>query len=136
MRRKIEIVGYLTGDATVYTPQNNTNNRVCINFHVAVNEKFKDKQGAVTEKAYFFACAYWKPKDSIKIFDYLKKGTLVLVEGQPDCSMYQNKNNENVAQMKIEVKEVLLLSGKKDGQQGSTTTTNNSNDDDNGDLPF
>lgn len=128
MRRYIQIVGNLTGDATIYVPQNNTNNRVCINFNVAVNERFKDKQGNVTEKAYFFACAYWKDKDSTKIAEYLKKGVLVLLDGLPEAHVYQDKQGTHVPQLKIEVKDVRLLSGKKD-TSGAVSEGNE-------DLPF
>lgn len=116
MRRNIQIIGHLTGDATIYTPQNNTNNRVCINFNVAVNERFKDKNGNVTDKAYFFSCAYWKDKNSTKIAEHLKKGILVFVEGTPEAHVYQDKQGVHVPQLKVECKEVRLLSGKKDNQ--------------------
>ncbi len=132
MRRHIEIIGNLTNDATVYTPQNGTGNRVCINFNVAVNEKFKDKQGNVTEKAYFFACALWKDKDNTKVADYLKKGILVFVEGLPEAHVYQDKQGTHIPQLKIDVKDVRLLSMKKDNNGTNNTNTTDGNDD----LPF
>lgn len=128
MRRHIEIIGYLTADATIYTPQNNVNNRVCINMTVALNEKFKDKSGNVTEKQFFYPCALWRNKDNIKVSEFLKKGTLVFVEGLPDVHIYTNKEGKQIPQLKIEVKDVRLLSGKKDSEANVN--------EDNGDLPF
>lgn len=128
MRRRIEIIGNMTGDATIYTPQNNVNNRVCINFNVAVNEKFKDKNGNVTEKAFFYPCALWRSKDNVKIAEYLKKGVLVLVEGLPEAQIYTDKEGKQIPQLKIEVKDVRLLSGIKKGSEQPS--------EENEDLPF
>ena len=128
MRRNIQVIGYLTSDATIYTPQNNVNNRVCINFTTAINEKFKDKNGNVTEKAFFYPCALWRNKDNVKVAEFLKKGTLVFVEGLPEAQIYTDKEGKNIPQLKIEAKDVRLLSGKKDSEQVY--------DNDNGDLPF
>ena len=139
MRRHIEIIGNLTADATIYSPQNSTNNRVCINFNVAVNSRFKDKQGNVTEKAHFFACAYWKDKANTNIANFLKRGVLVFVEGLPEASVYQDKSGNHVPQLKIEASNIVLLSGsKKEEQQQSTNNNNvnNNSNDDNDDLPF
>jgi len=145
--RKIIISGNLTADATIYTPQN-SETRACINFTVAVNERFLDKQGNKNERAYFFTCAYWKEKGKTKLAEYLKKGIYVVVEGVPDIHAYTDKEGKNVSQMKIEVKEIELGQGQKkenqsnDNTNSNTTTPNNnngggnSNQDNNDNLPF
>lgn len=140
--RKIIISGNLTADATIYTPQN-SETRACINFTVAVNERFMDKQGNKNEKAYFYNCAFWKEKGKTKLSEYLKKGTYVVVEGLPDVHVYTDKEGKAVSQMKIEVREVELGGGQKNnsGNSGNTESTNsntnnNTNKEDSDDLPF
>ena len=135
--RKFFAMGNLVADATIYTPQ--SGNRVAINFTLAVNERFKGNDGNQTEKSFFMSCSYWKPKDSVKIADYLKKGTHVLVEGLADVHTYTNKEGVAVPQQKIEVKEIKFThSAKENNNVGKqqTNNTNNPNVDDSEDLPF
>jgi len=115
--RKIIVMGNLVADATIYTPQ--SGNRVSINFTIAVNERFKDSQGNTTEKAFFMSCAYWKAKESVKVAEYLKKGTHVVIEGIPDVHIYTNREGVAVAQQKIEVKEVFFTHSVKENNNQS-----------------
>lgn len=128
--KKIQIIGNLVSDSTIYNPP--SGNKVAINFTTAVNKRYKDEKGNDVNDVFYVSCSYWRDKNNIKVFDYLKKGVQVFILGDPDVQVYKNKENEYVAQQKITVHELELLSSyKKDGQQTSI-----SNDDDNGDLPF
>jgi single-strand DNA-binding protein len=110
---KLQIIGHLGGDCTT----NEVNGKTVINFTVAHSEKYKDAQGSLVEKTTWVKCAYWT--DRTAIAQYLKKGQLVFAEGVPEAESYLNKENQNVATLKIKVFQIQLLGSKNDAQGGS-----------------
>jgi single-strand DNA-binding protein len=52
----MNIVGRLTRDAQVRTLDNG---KAVVNFSVAVNDSYKDKQGEQVQRVEYFNCAYW-----------------------------------------------------------------------------
>ena len=112
--RKAIIIGNIVKDAVVNTP-NNAVNRAVINFVVAANDKRRNPDGSERPPLYV-NCAYWRDSNKTAIMDYLKKGTLVCVEGEPSASVYTNKDNVAVPQLRIEVEEIELLSASKPTQ--------------------
>lgn len=50
------IVGRITKNAEIKTL---ANNRQVVNFSVAVNDYYKNKQGEKIDQTTFFNCAYW-----------------------------------------------------------------------------
>lgn len=109
---KTTAIGHLGGDCNL----NNVNGKSVINFSVAHSEKFKDAQGVAREKTLWINCAYWT--DRTGIAPYLKKGTLVYVEGQPEVTVYSDRQGKPQAEFKLRVSNVQLLGGNKDNQQG------------------
>ena len=102
---RISVIGRLGQDATV----NNVNGKTVINFSMAYSEKFKNQQGEDVDKTTWVSCAYWTEK--LNVANYLKKGTLVYVEGKPEAKSYQNtKTNETVPQLHCRVSTIQLLS--------------------------
>jgi single-strand DNA-binding protein len=101
---RISTIGRLGQDAVV----NTVNGKNVINFSVAYSEKFKNQQGEDSEKTTWVSCAYWTEK--LNIANYLKKGTLVYVEGKPEAKSYQNKTNEVIPQLHCRISLVQLLS--------------------------
>ena len=108
----MQVIGSLGKDAIV----NDVNGKKVINFSVAHSEKWKDAQGEKKEKTTWVDCAYWTDKTTIA--EYLKKGTLVYVEGIPDVRVYTTTDGRNGATLNARVVSIQLLS-KAEG--GSTT---------------
>ena len=52
----MNIIGRLTRDAEV---RNLPNQKQVVNFSVAINENYRNKQGEWIEQTTFFDCAYW-----------------------------------------------------------------------------
>ena len=105
---RIFVIGRLGQDATV----NNVNGKTVINFSVAHSEKFKNQQGEDTEKVSWCSCAYWTDKTNVA--NYLKKGTLIYMEGKPEAKTYLNdKTKETVAKLHARVTSLQLLSSNK-----------------------
>ncbi len=106
---RISVIGRLGQDAVV----NNVNGKTVINFSMAYSEKFKNQQGEDVDKTTWVSCAYWT--DKVNVASYLKKGTLIYMEGKPESKTYLNdKTKETIAQLHSRVTSLQLLSSSKD----------------------
>ena len=104
---RISTIGRLGQDAVV----NTVNGKTVINFSMAYSEKFKNQQGEDVDKTTWISCAYWT--DKLNVSNYLKKGTLVYMEGKPEAKTYSNSANEVVPQLSVRVSSLQLLSSSK-----------------------
>lgn len=100
---KLTAIGNLGKDAIL----NNVNGKNVINFTVAHTERYKDAQGNQKDKTTWVDCAYWTERTGIA--PYLKKGTQVYVEGQPDVRTYTTKEGTSGATLSLRVSSVQLL---------------------------
>jgi single-strand DNA-binding protein len=106
-------IGHLGKDAVV----NLVNGKNVINFSVAHSEKWKDAQGQPMEKTTWVDCSYWTDKTAVA--PYLKKGTQVYVEGQPEVRTYQANDGTTKATLSVRVGSIQLLSSaSNDNSQG------------------
>lgn len=106
---RISVIGRLGQDAVV----NEVNGKTVINFSMAYSEKFKNQQGQDVDKTTWVSCVYWT--DKLNVANYLKKGTLIYMEGKPEAKTYLNdKTKETVAQLHSRVTSIQLLSSKQD----------------------
>jgi single-strand DNA-binding protein len=109
---KLQVIGNLGKDCVM----NTVNGKNVMNFTVAHTERFKDAQGVQKDKTIWVDCAYWS--DRTGIAPYLKKGTQVYVEGQPEVRTYQTQDGKQGATLTLRVLSVQLLGSKNEGQQG------------------
>ena len=100
---KLAIIGHLGKDANIA----NVNGATVINFNVAHTESFKNTAGEKVEKTIWVGCAWWTDKTAIVPF--LKKGTQVYCEGQPDVNLYQTQDGRHGAEIKLRIGMVQLL---------------------------
>ncbi|WP_298300654.1 single-stranded DNA-binding protein [Hydrotalea sp.] len=114
---KLQVIGNLGKDAVV----NNVNGRNVINFSVAHTERYKDAQGAQKERTTWVECAYWT--DRTAIAPYLKKGTQVYVEGQPDVRTYSTQDGKQGASLSLRIANVQLLGSRQESSMGSNTSS-------------
>lgn len=112
--RKIQAIGNVTRDAEI---KQFDGGRSVINFDIACNEKFKDRNGQKVEKVFYIQCAVWR--ESTTIAQYITKGTKIYVEGQPDVNVYINKEGKAAGSIRINVREMEFLGGGKNQQQSS-----------------
>jgi single-strand DNA-binding protein len=106
---RLSTIGRLGQDAVV----NTVNGKTVINFSMAYSEKFKNQQGDDVDKTTWISCAYWT--DKLNVANYLKKGTLIYMEGKPEAKTYLNeKTKETVAQLHSRVTSIQLLSSNKE----------------------
>lgn len=103
---RMQAIGHLGRDAVT----NNVNGKTVINFTVAHTEKSRDAQGNPKDKTIWVDCAYWTERTAVA--QYLKKGTQVYVEGQPDIRTYTTQDGRNGASLTLRVGNLQLLGGR------------------------
>ena len=110
---KLQVIGNLGKDCIT----NNVNGKTVMNFNVAHTEKFRDAQGNQKDKTIWVECAYWT--DRTGIAPYLRKGTQVYVEGNPEVRTYTKNDGTFGASLTLRVQSVQLLGGRAEGTGGS-----------------
>jgi single-strand DNA-binding protein len=107
---QITAIGHLGNDAEV----RNFGGQNVVNFSVPHTKKY-EKDGQPISETIWIQCAYWR--ENTKVAQYLKKGTLICVMGEPALTTYKNKDGIICAQLKLKVTHLELLGGRKDDQQ-------------------
>lgn len=128
---KLTLIGNLGRDAMLRDVQG----KHVISFSVAHTEKYKDTAGVQKDKTVWVECSYWSER--VNLVPYLKKGNQVYVEGQPNIEVYENKDGEKVAGIKLRVTQVQLLGNKTTESNQHSGSSQQSNSHLNADdLPF
>jgi single-stranded DNA-binding protein len=105
MIMNIIIVGRLTRDAEVRTL---SNDKQVVNFSVAVNDSYKNKQGERVEQVEYFNCAYWI---SAGVAKALTKGTLVELTGKVSAKAWTGRDGEAHASLNLLTSHIKLHGG-------------------------
>lgn len=118
MLNRVVIVGRLTRDPDLrYTP----NGLPVANFTVAANRPYKNQQGE--QEADFINCVIWrKPAESLAT--YMKKGSLVGVEGRIQTRSYENQEGKMVYVTEVLAENVQFLEsrGSNAGQRSDNSS--------------
>jgi len=119
------VVGNLTKDPTFRETSNNT---PVVNFHVAVNRRYKDSNSQWQEDVCYVGVVAWnKLAESCR--ERLAKGSAVLIDGELQSRTFKSDENKNRTIVEIKAKRIQFLNKiEKNGDNGS----NDSLDIDNG----
>lgn len=129
----MNIIGRLTRDAQISTLPND---KQVVNFSVAVNDSYRNKQGERVDHTEYFNCAYWISTNVAKV---LTKGTLVELNGRVSANAWIGGDGEAHATLNFHTSQIKLYGG---GKRSETVTGGNRNspvvpaDRGNDDLPF
>lgn len=88
--------------------------RVAINFSVGNNKEYRKDDVKITETRWV-DCVKYVNVGKEKIAEYLTKGKMVAIEGEPEADAYVDKDGEVVGKLRLVVDDITFLSGKKDG---------------------
>ncbi|HSH67142.1 MAG TPA: single-stranded DNA-binding protein [Bacteroidia bacterium] len=126
----MNIIGRLTRDAEVRTLKND---KQVVNFSIATNDSYKNKQGEPVKQTTYFDCAYWL---STKVATLLTKGTLVELIGRVSARAWIDKEGEPRSALNFHTAKITLHGGSKKTEtlQATIKTENNKRSEDN--LPF
>jgi len=102
--------GNLTQDASVREVQSQNGTIYAIQFTVAINEKYGNKENAT-----FLPCTYWVK--SSKIAEFLKKGTAVIIM----ADWYSNNKHEERYYQDFRVRKIDFQRGKSSSEPPLST---------------
>jgi single-strand DNA-binding protein len=88
---RVEIQGFLGRDAEVKTFDSG---RTIITFSLATNESYRNAKGDLVESTTWHNVTLWKNKKE-ENYDFLKKGTLIAVNGKLNTRKYTDKNGHD-----------------------------------------
>ena len=100
-------IGRAGNDATIKEVKDTT----VINFSIAVDQSYKDKEGKKHEKTLWVDCEAWNKKG---LQPFIKKGDLYYITGSPKADGYLSKDNKPESKLICVVEDIEFLSPKKD----------------------
>jgi single-strand DNA-binding protein len=119
MLNKVTLIGYLGKDPSI----NKTQSGVSVtSFSIATSEKYKDKEGNMQDKTEWHNIVAWQNLADI-CGKYLKKGSLVYVEGKLQTRSYQDKDGATKYTTEIVISEMKMLGGGSNNSSQQTTPT-------------
>ena len=119
MINKAIVIGHVGQDPEVRYTGNASNGVKVATLRVATSERYKDKDGKVQELTEWHSIVCWRGLADV-VEKYVKKGTLVYVEGKIQSRSWEDKGVKKYA-TDIIARELQLLSKKEQsgGQPGS-----------------
>lgn len=118
MLNKVFLIGRLGRDPEVrYMP----NGEAVCNFSVATSESWKDQSGQRQERTEWHNITMYRRLAEIA-GQYLKKGSLVYIEGRIQSRKYTDKNGVERTAYDIIGSEMKMLGGKAEGSSESANT--------------
>lgn len=111
---KIIIVGNLGKDPELrYTPQGKA---VC-EISVATNERRKGKSGNYEDHTTWFRVTLWE-KNAEDVSKYLKKGSLIYVEGRLSLEEWTDRENHLRQTLEVRATDMHFIGGGSRGNEG------------------
>jgi len=114
---KVILVGRLGRDPeTRYTG----GGQAVANFSVATDETYKDKAGDRQKRTEWHKIVVWGKQAEIAQ-QYLKKGSLIFIEGRMQSREWQDKEGQKRTSFEIVANNFRMLGGRGDGGGGGAT---------------
>jgi len=122
------LIGNLGKDANIRTMDKGV---VAINFPVAHNKNWRDKKtGESKTKTVWVNCTIWKKEgSSMRILDFLKRGTLVELTGTPYAKTFVQEDGTTKAEIRLNVSKTNILRlSKNDSSEDNDEEINDEDD--------
>ena len=111
---KVILMGNLTRDVELkYTP----GNQAVAKIGLAVNRKYKTKEGELKEEVTFVDCEAWG-YTAENINKWFSKGKPIFLEGRLKLDQWQDKDGSNRSKLKVVVDSFEFVGSKGDGSSG------------------
>ena len=113
---KVMLLGNLTRNVEV---KHLSGDNAVGNFGLAVNRKFKARDGDLREEVTFVDCEAWGRTAEV-MGQYLSKGRPVFIEGRLKLDTWQDKNDgSNRSKLKVVVESFQFIDSRNDGGGGN-----------------
>jgi single-strand DNA-binding protein len=114
---KVLLMGNLTRDVELkYTP----GNQAVANIGLAVNRRFKTKEGEMKDEATFVDCEAWG-YTAENINKFFSKGRPIFIEGRLKLDQWQDKDGSNRSKLKVVVESFEFVDSKGGGGAGGAS---------------
>lgn len=117
---KVQVLGTMTRNCEIRYTQGGT---AVASFGVAWNDRRKDQNGQIVEKAHFFDVTAWG-KTAENINTYFRKGSRILIDGRLDFSSWTTQQGEKRSKVGIVVEKFDFIDRKSDGQGQPSAQSN------------
>ena len=117
MLNKVHLIGRLGRDPEIHYMPNG--DAVC-NFSIATSESWKDQSGQKQEHTEWHAITLYRRLAEIA-GQYLKKGSLIYLEGKIQSRKYTDKQGTERTAYEIVCHEMKMLGGKAEGAERQNT---------------
>ncbi|MCA9295539.1 MAG: single-stranded DNA-binding protein [Phycisphaerales bacterium] len=111
---KVFLMGNLTRDVEL---RNTTSNMAVAKIGLAVNRKFRTKEGEDREDTTFVDCEAWGRTAEV-MNQYLSKGRPVFIEGRLKLDQWQDKDGGNRSKLVVVVENFQFIDSKSGGGGG------------------
>lgn len=113
---KALIIGHLGGDPEL---RHTGGGAAVVNVSIATNEKWKDKDGGTKESTEWHRVVFFGKLAEI-VAEYLKKGSMVYVEGRLQTREWEDKDGAKQKTTEVIASQMVMLGGK--GESGGQTS--------------
>ena len=112
---KVFLMGNLTRDVELkYTPSN----QPVATFGLAMNRRYKTKDGENREETTFVDCEAWARTAEV-MSEYLSKGRPVFIEGRLKLDQWQDKDGNNRSKLRVVVENFTFVDSRGGAGGGS-----------------
>ncbi len=108
----LQILGTITRDIELKYSQSGA---AIANFGIAYNDKWKDSNGELKEKAHFFDVSVFG-KQAETINSFFRKGSRILVDGSLDFQSWLDADGQKRSKVSIKMKGFSFIDRKSDEQ--------------------
>ena len=91
------------------------------NFSIALNDSWKDEHGEKKEKTTWIRVICWRRNAEV-VEQFMRKGTLVYVEGKLDTNTWENKEGQTVTSTVVQCDRILMLGNSTGPKRESTSS--------------
>jgi len=88
-------------------------------FNLATSRKWTNQSGEPQEKTTWFRVTVWR-KQAETVAEYLKKGRLVLVEGEVEARAYTDRDGNARASLELTANNVRFLGGRGESSESAS----------------
>ena len=111
---KVLLMGNITRDVQL---KQTSGNQSVVEIGVAVNRKYKTKDGQEREEVTFVDCECWGPRAEV-IAKYFTKGKPIFIEGRLKLDTWADKDGQKRSKMRVMIEDFQFVEGRGGGGGG------------------
>ena len=111
---KVLLMGNLTRDVQI---KSTSGGQSVADIAIAVNRKFKTKDGQDREEVTYVDCECWGPRAEV-IAKYFSKGKPIFVEGRLKLDSWEDKDGQKRSKMRVVIDDFQFVEGRGGGSGG------------------